>query len=75
MFVVCFCISISSAADIVNYNGEGVTVKDIDLLRFRLDLTELNNATIDSSQDAYYSFGPSGTMNVSNCEGVPVRRL
>ena len=58
-----------------NYDGETTSVKDIDLLRFRLQRSQLPNSTANPDNAAYYSFGPSGMINVTNCmQKVPVWR-
>ncbi len=58
-----------------NYDEEKVTLKGISLLRFLLERSQLQNETENPNNTAYYAIGPSGTINIANCEqNVPVRR-
>ena len=67
---VCVC---RRELDLYNF-GETVTVSGIDLLRFRVPSFELLNSTLNPSNAQYFGHGPSGVLNISNCNlKLPVR--
>ncbi len=77
---VCVCVGVvyvfmRRAIEIYNVNNATVTVKGIELLRFVVPYWELYNETLNPSNAAYFGKGPSGVINISNCNfGIPVRR-
>lgn len=59
--------------DITNV-GETVHIKGIDLYRYILAPSMLYNTSITPSNAEYFGWGPSGLLNVSNCNlRIPVR--
>jgi len=59
--------SLYRSATIQNVNNATTTFKGMDLLRFTIPNSLLQNSTLNPDNAQYYMFGPSGAINISNC--------
>ncbi|ETO18606.1 platelet glycoprotein 4 [Reticulomyxa filosa] len=55
-----------------DYNGT-VNYKGVDVFKYLVQLhPQFDNIDIDPSNAQYYQYGPSGVINLTSCEGIPV---
>jgi hypothetical protein len=50
-------------------SGQGLTVQGIELLGFGLPDSDMKNASEIPENSQWYQFGPSGTLNLTRCQG------